>query len=117
MKKTLLLAVLMVLLASTQLLAVPFLVCDPYPATSPAGVPETFLVVFDGGTPIETPVQTNTDGTVQLHYDLSTLDPGVHTVVVQAKNLWGVSDESVPLSFQKPSGKLGTPGNVKISLK
>lgn len=115
MKKFILLAVLAILLVGVQVFAQPYLVCDPYPSTAPQ--PTSFVLTFDGGAPIEVAIQTNTDGTIQLHYDLISLSAGAHTVVAQAKNLWGVSDPSAPFAFTKPAGKLGTPGNVKIAVK
>lgn len=91
----------------------PFLVCDPYPTT--AQQPISFLVSFDGGTAIETGVETLADGGVRLHYDLSSLANGNHSVVVQAKDIWGrVSAPSAPFSFVKPANPPGVPSNIKI---
>jgi hypothetical protein len=90
----------------------PFLVCDPYPVTIQQ--PTSFLLTFDGGAPIEVPAVINTDGSVQIKYDMSSISTGGHTVIAQAKNVWGVSAASSPFVFTKPAGTLGIVGNIKI---
>jgi hypothetical protein len=107
--------VLVFLLMSVTLFGQPFLVCDSYPSSAPQ--PTSFVLTFDNSAPIEVPVYVNTDNSVQIHYDLTALSSGAHTVVAQAKDLWGVSDASAPFAFTKPAGKLGTPSNVKINVK
>jgi hypothetical protein len=107
------------LVACLTLLAFPLLgqsahlVCDPYPTT--AHQPTSFLLTFDGGTPIETPATVKADGSVWLYYDLTGLANGAHTVTCQSKDVWGVSASSVPLSFVKPATVLGLPTNVKVA--
>ena len=104
-----------ILLFSLSAWASPFLVCDPYPSSGQ--LPTGFLITIDNGTPIATGVQTNADGSVQLHYDVSGLAAGAHTVTVQATNVWGSSAASAPFSFVKPSAALAIPLNFNISVK
>ena len=84
----------------------PFLVCTTY-ASGP-NQPTEFEVYLDGATaPIISPAQTVTGG-VRLHYDVSAVTNGNHTVTVQAVRvdaLWGrlESAASAPFAFTKPS--------------
>jgi hypothetical protein len=110
--RILVLVAALVLGFSTIVESAPFLVCDAYPSSGQQ--PTSFLVSFDGGAAIETGVQTNADGGVQLHYDLSALATGSHVVTVQAKNVWGVSASSVPLSFVKPATGLTVPTTPQL---
>src|ERR1700745_2060147 len=81
--------ILWVLLAQAAV-AAPFLVCDPYPAgVDPSGTPASFILKGLGANPIMTGAQINPDGTVQLHYDLATLNNGNYTVIVDAVNVFG----------------------------
>jgi hypothetical protein len=86
--------------------AAPFLVCDEYTTPPPRNtcLPDTFLVQLDNGVWIQTPAQVNPNtGNTRLHFDLSGLPAGSHTVKVKAKcsqrNL--ESAESTPFSFMK----------------
>ncbi len=88
-----LLALLLVLVSTAG--ATPFLVCDPYPST--VVQPTYFLLVFDGGTPIQSPVEAVTGG-VRLHYDVGALTKTNHTSTVAACNTGGCSTV-VPFSF------------------
>lgn len=110
--KKIFLALLLLMAFSAIVESAPFLVCDPYPVTIQQ--PTSFILTFDGGAPVEVPAVSNTDGSVQIKYDLSSIAIGGHTVVAQAKNLWGVSAASSPFVFTKPTGTLGSVGNVKI---
>ena len=102
----------LILAFSTIAESAPFLVCDPYPASGQQ--PIAFILIFDNGTPMEVGIQTNADGGVQLHYDLSSLAVGAHTVVAQSKTLWGVSASSVPLSFVKPATVPAAPTTLQL---
>lgn len=95
-------------------LASPFLVCDPYPAgLSQALMPISFIIKGLSATPISTPVQTNADGTIQLHYDLSGLGNGSYSVIVDAVNVFnGVSPDSATFTFTL--GVPTAPGNIRI---
>lgn len=83
--------------------ASPFLVCDPYPAgLDQSTMPVSFILKGLSGNPLSVPVQTNQDGTIQLHYDLANLGNGTYTVVADAVNVFGgVSPDSVPFTFTK----------------
>jgi hypothetical protein len=83
--------------------ASPFLVCDPYPAGLDQNTsPVSFILKGLSANPISTPVQTNQDGTIQLHYDLSTLGNGTYTVIADAVNVFGgVSPDSAPFRVHK----------------
>jgi hypothetical protein len=96
-------------------LASPFLVCDPYPAGLDQNtMPVSFILKGLWANPISVPVQTNQDGTIQLHYDLATLPHGTYTVTADAVNVFGgVSGDSLPFSFT--SGVPGTPSNLRLT--
>jgi hypothetical protein len=113
--KKILLGLIFVFAFCISACAAPFLSCDPYPAT--AALPTSFVLIIDGGSPIETGVQINADGSVQLHYDLGTISVGSHTVTVQAKNLWGVSLASTPFQFTRPTDALVNVTNINLSAK
>ena len=100
MFKTMILSLLLVGVAQ----AAPFLVCDPYPASSTQ--PTSFTVTISGVTnPIPTPAVAVTGG-VAMHLDLGPYNlTGARTLTVVANNLWGSSVASSPLAFTA-----GTPG-------
>lgn len=79
----------------------PFLVCNPYSAAD--GV-TNFKVTMDSAAPADSAPVSNS-----LHYDLSTVSNGAHTVMVQACNVWGCSASSSPFGFTKsvPGGPTG----------
>ena len=114
LKKTTILATALCLLLPVIASASPFLVCDPYPAGQDQFVtPASFVLKGLSANPISTGVQTNPDGTIQLHYDLATLGNGTYTVIVDAVNvLGGVSPDSLPFTFTK--GVPAPPGNLRI---
>jgi hypothetical protein len=95
-------------------MASPFLVCDPYPAGLDQNTsPVSFILKGLSANPISTPVQVNQDGTIQLHYDLSTLGNGNYTVIADAVNVFGgVSPDSAPFIFTK--GVPASPSNLRI---
>lgn len=106
MKKCISVLGLITLLWAAPVLAGPFLVCDPYTAAD--GI-TSFNLTIDSGSPTSI-VPVN----MALHYDLSGLANGAHTVTAQACNLWGCSTSSSPLAFTK-SVPASPPMNIKIS--
>jgi hypothetical protein len=105
MKKVLLVVAFVLAMAGVASAAGPYLVCDPYTAAD--GI-TSFNVIIDSGTPISaSPVN------MALHYDLSSLANGAHSVVAQACNTWGCSANSSPLAFTK--GVPAMPTNLKLS--
>jgi hypothetical protein len=105
---------LLLLFVAGPLMAAPFLVCDPYPATMTVSY---FTVTIDGGTPVQSVPLVNTDGTSQLHFDLTVVPAGSHTVTIKAGNVWGESASSAPFAFTKPASVLQTPGNINLVAK
>lgn len=84
--------------------AAPFAVCDPYPAT---GIqPDEFEVVVDGGAIVISLPETVTGGK-RLHYDVSGVSVGPHTMNVKACKTdvaWGrLCSTATPLAFTRPS--------------
>lgn len=94
--------------------ASPFLVCDPYPAgLDQSTMPVSFVLKGLAQNPISVQAQVNQDGTVQLHYDLSTLGNGTYTVLADAVNVFGgISPDSSPFTFTK--GVPAPPSNLRI---
>ena len=82
--------------------AAPFLTATPY-ATNVAGeaVPSEFIVTISGITqPITTPAVSVGTNQVGLKLDLGPLNlSGSKTVTAKAKNFYGESTASVPLTF------------------
>lgn len=103
--------ILGILLFPTVVLASPFLTCDCTPAVDKV---TSFSLQFVSPTWIDTPaVQsclTNvcTGDSKTICYDLGTLPNGPFSVKGIAKNIWGQSAESLPLSGTKslPSSPL-----------
>jgi hypothetical protein len=95
--------------------ASPFLVCDPYPAgLAQAVMPVSFVVTGLSANPLSVPATTNSDGTIQLHYDLSALGNGTYTVTAAAVNVFGgLSGNSAPFTFT--SGVPAVPTNLRIT--
>lgn len=101
MKKVLLVAAL-ILAMSGVCYANPFLVCDP--ADNPTEVVQCVIEV-DGGAPETTPYP--------LHYDLSGISSGAHSVKAAFDyGVWGETPYSDPLAFTKPS--LGSPSGLGL---
>jgi hypothetical protein len=94
--------------------ASPFLVCDPYPAgLDQSTMPVGFILTGLAAQPISVPVQTNQDGTIQLHYDLSQQSHGTFTVTASATNVFGGSSlPSAPFTFT--SGVPAVPTGLRI---
>jgi hypothetical protein len=94
MKKTL---VMLLVIVSTSAWASPFLVCDD---PNPTEEVTEYRLMIDG-TEYFTPAP--------LHFDLSFIVEGTHSVTAFARNMWGESAASVPLAFERslavaPSG-------------
>lgn len=89
----------------------PFLVCNSYPTT--VSQPTYFMVTMDGGTAVNSPALVNTDNSVQLHYDVTSLAVGNHSVTVTACNIWGCSAATSPFVFTKSVPT--TPTGIVIS--
>lgn len=87
----------------------PYLVCDPMPDT----VIE-FGVELDGVEDVS-PAEDLGDGTVRLHYDVSGVASGNHTVKVRANYAeWGWGPQTTPFAFTKPV--VGTPTGLKLEV-
>lgn len=86
------------MLLPVSAMASPFLVCDPYPST--AVQPTEFVVTISGITnPVITPAVDVTGGKA-MKLDLGPLLlSGSRTVTAKARNLWGESAASLPLTF------------------
>jgi len=95
-----------------------FLICDPYLATDPAK-PDSFVISglgAVGSAPITSPAQVNTDATVQLHFDLSTIPPATYGSVTVKASLNGVlSASSVPIAVDTLPLTPSVPQNVRVS--
>ena len=87
--------------------ASPFLICDPYPTT--VTQPSEFVVTISGMSIITSPAVNSPEGKF-LKLDLGPLNlTGTKTVTARAKNQWGESADSLPLTFTvgvptKPTG-------------
>jgi len=83
-------------------MASPFLVADPYP-TNVAGqaIPTEFVVTLSGiANPVVTPAVPAGANAVTLKLDLGPLNlSGTRTVTAKARNAWGESAASAPLTF------------------
>ena len=111
--RLLMVLVVMIIMASSSVAqaAGPYLVCDPYPASSAV---TSFILFWDGATTgVSVPVTTDATGTY-LHYDLAAISAGIHTVKARAKNSWGESADSAPFAFTKSVPTV--PVNVKINV-
>lgn len=92
-------ALLILLLSCISAVAAPFLVCNSVPATGQQ--PISYTIQGLPAINVVVPATTNTDGSVQLHYDLATLVNGTYTVTATATTLWGTSAASAPFTFSK----------------
>jgi hypothetical protein len=112
MLRTLFLVIL--LAASVQALAAPFLVADPYPAgLDQFTMPVSFILKGLSANPLSVAATTNQDGTIQLRYDLAQQPHGSFTVIVDAVNVFGgVSPDSAPFTFT--SGVPAVPTSLRI---
>jgi predicted phage tail protein len=91
----------------------PYLVSDAVPKNNQT--PTSYVLSINGAAPIETPATVNSDGTVQLKYDISGLPVGNYTVTVGAKNSAGVSANASPFAFTISASAPLTPTGLKIS--
>jgi hypothetical protein len=94
-----------------------FLVCDPYLSTDPAK-PDSFVISGLGTTSVTTPATTSADGSVELHYDLTSEPNGTYTVTVEASLKGVLSAGSAAFTFTLPIAPPlvpGVPQNVRIS--
>jgi hypothetical protein len=112
MMRTLFLTVFM---ASGIASASPFLVCDPVSGSLDQFTkPVSYVITGLSGTPISTPATVNTDGTVQLHYDLGSLPHGSYSVSAAAVNsLGGVGPSSTP-PFTFTNGLPAAPTTLRL---
>ena len=97
--------------------AAPFLVCDPYPVQTEAGLSiAAFNISGLSAQSFNVAAQINTDGTQQLHYDLA-LSPLVngqqYTISVFAINAYGLGGAAAQLVFTR--GIPSTPSNLRIA--
>jgi len=111
-----LLVLLVLILFAQPLYAGPFLVCDPYPNTGEQ--PTEFKITYGTNT-ITSQAVRNTDGSVQLKWDLGPLANGTYNINVTAVKvdaLWGNQESvAVPFSFTKPVlVSPGLPANLKL---
>ena len=113
---------LILLLIAQSALAQPFLVCAPTPKASVWMPILSYTITGLGTAPITVPATINTDGSAQLHLDLSTvlkgqpLTNGVYTVTATATNAQGASVASPPFSFSIPYPSVIPPAPGILSL-
>lgn len=108
-------AAILLVLVPALAFGAPFVTSDPYPPT--VTQPDGFMVTMDGGTAVASPAQSVTGG-VRLHYDVSGVSSGSHTVRLKAyrnDSVWGrlESDEAV-FTFVRPASP-GAPANIGLS--
>src|SRR5215469_3454462 len=81
----------------------PFLVSSAVTQSgSTNNLPTSYTITGIGTTAITTPATTNSNGSVQLHFDLGTAANGSYTVTVTATNSAGTSAASAPFTFSLP---------------
>lgn len=109
--------VLFFLFFAATALATPFLVCDPYPANTEAGLNVGSFVINGLSTnAITTAATIKSDGTQVLDYDLGTvpLTNGTkYTISVYAVNNYGAAGDPATVVFTK--GIPAPPGNLRLS--
>lgn len=114
MKKLLLLA-FAIGLFSSEAWANVFVICDPYLTTDVQ--PTHFSIVMDGQPPVDTPALVQADQTVILHYDVTNVSNGNHSMTVKAVKIdpiWGrLESPASPFDFIK-QGISGTPSGIKL---
>jgi len=82
---------------------------SPYLVSDPVAGADYFSLTIDGT------VITTTAVASAVHYDLSGIAVGTHTVTGQScTNLWGCGSASSPFTFSRPS-LLAAPGNQRLS--
>lgn len=97
---------------SMDVIASPYLICDPYPATGQQ--PTEFVVTISGiANPIVTPAVDVTGGKA-MRLDLGPLNlTGAKTATAKARNAWGESAASSPFLFS--AGTPVAPGGIGLS--
>ncbi len=108
---------IMLLIATGSVSAAPFLTCAPYPTNvATQSVPTEFVVSISGLAPITSPaVPIAGSNQVRLRLDLGPLNlSGAKTVTAKARNAWGESENSVPLSFT--AGAPAVPTDIGLLL-
>ncbi len=93
-----------------------FLVCDPYPASDTVK-PDQFIISGIGAADINSPARVSTDGSVDLHYDLSSTPDGTYTVTVKASLAGNSSAASVSFTFTLPAVKPANVPSVPLNLR
>ena len=101
---------------ATGVFAAPYLTCD----CTPAGDAVTgFQLQFGAATPIDVPAfslcETETPCTapsVRICYDLVSLPAGPYSIKAAAKNVWGISTQTAPLSGSRSAPS--SPSSLKI---
>jgi len=111
--KTILLTLLLI---GSRVLASPFLVCDPVPASSGNQGLNVVSYVITGlaTTNLNVQAQINADGSQQLHYDLGALSNGSYTVTVAAVNGFAQESPFTP-PFTFTVGAPATPTGLRLS--
>ena len=108
-----LVAILMVLVPALAFGA-PFVTSD---ADTSSYRPDGYVLTIDGGSQITSPAQAVTGG-VRLHYDVSGVSTGSHTVRIKAyKNdaVWGrLESEEAVFTFVRPAAP-ATPAGIGLS--
>jgi len=105
-----LLTVISLLLLVSIAWASPFVVSAPY--TAPAVIPDYFKVVLDATPAVNSPAyQVPTTSNYILHFDVSGVTVGTHTLSVQAckaATLWGpeACSASVNFPFGRPASQV-----------
>ena len=83
-------------LVSLSIQAAPFVVSDPYPSSGPQ--PTEFVITVSGQpTPVIVPATSTEQGAI-LKWDVAGIT-GSTTITAKARNAWGESAASDPLSF------------------
>ena len=107
------LIILATLMFPISAMCAPFLTCDCTPAVDKV---TGFQLQFGTATPIDVPAvecsPVVTDGK-RILYDLGTLPNGAFTVKAMAKNLWGSSAYTAPLSDIKAAPS--SPASLRIT--
>jgi hypothetical protein len=74
----------------------------PYLISDPVSVDDVdhYIVTIDSN-PIIVDGQLDGEGKIRLHYDVTNVSKGSHTVTVAASNMWGDGEPSDPFVFTK----------------
>ena len=107
--KETIIAAILALGLSTNAIAFPFLMSQPYVAT--AVQPETFTVVIDGVSKTVAPVKDANNLNV-LKFDLAGITLGNKTATITASNVWG---NSTTATYDFSAATPATPTGFYIS--